>query len=544
MSIVRYFTIGWQSILIWHTVIYLTLTLIAIYRKRLSSNFKIAVLALLYLTVGFIGLIKFSLAGASFYIALTIALLVILVNRRALLYLFSIILLIFCLIAYGFVSGYLQPTADLNTLSRLSSHWITHIVSFFSLIIMFVFGFGDFNTALIKVLKTKDAAEKKYRQLFEQAHDAILLFKDGVFIDCNQQACEAFQYKREELIGKNVEDVSPEFQSEGVRSDVMAKHLIELTLSGFPQNFDWQHMRADGTLFDLSISLNTIEIEDGIYVQAILHDITKSKRRETELKMYRNHLETLVNEKTKDLEATVDNLKKAQAQLIQSEKMASLGTLTSGVAHEINNPLNFILGSHRGLEEYFEEHGSKDQKSTDNLLEHIKNGVDRATSIVKSLGQFSRNNNSMTETCDVHAIIDNCLLMLNNLTIYKVEVQKGYSKEMIRTMGNVGQLHQVFTNILTNAIHSIESEGKITIATSREADDIIITISDNGSGIKEEDLLQITDPFFTTKQPGEGTGLGLSIAYNIIQAHRGELAFSSELGKGTTVRISFKVFET
>jgi len=174
-------------------------------------------------------------------------------------------------------------------------------------------------------------------------------------------------------------------------------------------------------------------------------------------------------------------------------------------------------------------------------LECLKIGLEKSSNIVQSLNQFSRSNSSFDEECEIHSIIENCLLMLNNELKHNVTVEKQYSEEELSLKGNSGKLHQVMLNILSNASHAVENNGIITIKTEKINNTLNIMISDNGSGISKENLRKITDPFFTTKEPGKGTGLGLSITYAIIQEHKGELEFESEEGFGTTVNIRIPI---
>ncbi len=244
-----------------------------------------------------------------------------------------------------------------------------------------------------------------------------------------------------------------------------------------------------------------------------------------------------ISEKNKQLQETLDKLGNAKDQLVEAEKMASLGILSAGVAHEINNPLNFIQGGVTGLERYLSElpEGlSEDQKI---LFEAIKQGVERVSSIVSSLNQFSRRGESISEICHIHEILDNCLMILMNELKNKVEVSRDYTHGDLIVTGNSGKLHQAFLNLITNASHAIETSGTILLKTALEKDMVRITITDDGSGISKENLVRITDPFFTTKDPGKGTGLGLSIVYSIILEHKGTINFESEPGKGTTVTI-------
>ncbi len=247
----------------------------------------------------------------------------------------------------------------------------------------------------------------------------------------------------------------------------------------------------------------------------------------------------IISEQNEELQTALQHLRETQSQLLQSEKMASLGILTAGVAHEINNPLNFIMGGVIGLENYFEDYNCQQPEKIHDLLSKVKTGINRITDIIRGLDQFSSVNENDPQPCDMHSIVNNCLVILQNQFKNRIEIRKDYTKEKITIKGNVGELHQAIINILNNSIQSIEAEGKISITTEKKHKDLIIEISDTGCGISKENLPKITDPFFTSKDPGKGVGLGLSIAYTIIQEHKGKLDFKSESGKGTRVKITF-----
>ncbi len=254
------------------------------------------------------------------------------------------------------------------------------------------------------------------------------------------------------------------------------------------------------------------------------------------------YYEEEVNAINSELKNNIEELKATQEQLIQTEKMASLGILTAGVAHEINNPLNFIMGAYEGMRMHYEETTTCEyHENVGVLLKNLKAGVDKAANIVKGLRQFSRDNHTFDEECNIPDIIDNCLTMLNNQLKYRVNINKNYTNELTIIKGNVGKLHQVFINLLANASDAITEKGEIEIQTRKNNDDFIIEITDNGEGIKKENLKKIFDPFYTTKKPGQGTGLGLSITYNIIREHDGTLTFESEPEKGTKVKISLPI---
>lgn len=265
----------------------------------------------------------------------------------------------------------------------------------------------------------------------------------------------------------------------------------------------------------------------------------RQDKKELEARVAERTLE--IREQKEELEVTLEKLKSTQTQLIQSEKMASLGVLTSGISHEINNPLNFIQGGINAIEDYVSENASEHMGEIAPLLDIVNEGIDRTTKIVRSLNRFSKSSDLNADRCDIHRILDNCILVLHNQLQNRIEIKKQYFEADPLVIGNEGKLHQVFVSILINAIQAIEHNGEITITTATENQMLKISISDTGCGINEEHLSRITDPFFTTKEPGKGIGLGLSIVYSILKEHNGTMEFQSELGKGTTVVITLPV---
>jgi len=563
------------------------LYIITILRKKLPFNIKI----FLFLAVQVMGLcmgLYYSglLTSSLIFMAVSPVFLSFLVSyRKALYYLFfMIIILVF--FAFLSVTGILQyDHFVMNAMMNKFLWFIYIVVVFFTswelLYVSVYYKNSLIDTYNIIISKNNDLIdqEKKYLTLFEHAGDAIILLNtEGVIFDANQMACDFFKVSKEKIIGKLPADFSPEYQYNNKKSIVLAKKLIDFALEGKTQRFEWQHKDVLGNLFDVSVSLKRVELKEGNYVQAILRDITEAKKTEYELEEYRNHLEFLIEERTEELAVAMEELqasneelrtinyklfkkndiikekndeltkalselKEAHQQLVQVEKMASLGTLTAGVAHEINNPLNYLMGAHLGLMNYFQDFGTSDKKNTDVLLESISIGVERISNIVKGLNQFSRNNEKLDEICDIHSIIDNCLVMLFNKIKHSADIVKEFEKEKILVKGNVGKLHQVFINVLNNALQAITEQGIITIRTNVFQEKLTVEITDNGIGIEDTYLSLITDPFFTTKPPGEGTGLGLSITYSIVKDHQGEIKFESEVNKGTKVIIILPLWE-
>lgn len=294
-------------------------------------------------------------------------------------------------------------------------------------------------------------------------------------------------------------------------------------------------------------------------------DITEKKKNLLELEKHRSHLEALVKERTDELETVIEelraindevftknlkineqnselqiafkNLRESQTQLLQAEKMASLGILTAGVAHEINNPLNFIIGGCLGLENHLNSDEIVVPSRIALFLDSINTGVNRVSDIVKSLSQFSSKRDNYDEICDIGVIVDNCLVILQSQIQDRIIIEKNYALNTAFVHGKSSDLHQAIISILHNSVQSITEKGVVTINLVNYTNNTQIEIIDTGCGIKKEHLSHLTDPFYTTRDPGAGVGLGLSLTYAIIKAHNGRIDFESEPNKGTTVKI-------
>lgn len=344
------------------------------------------------------------------------------------------------------------------------------------------------------------------------------------------------------------------------------ERIIEITNEAILHNKAWEIeyriIHANGSVKWVYEKGRAIKNESAntLFLDGVIIDITEKKKYELELELHKIHLEQMVHERTEELDTSleelhstneelysqkeelieiIEKLNETQNQLVQSEKMASLGVLSAGIAHEINNPLNFINGGIMGIEDYLNEHCAEKKNDIDPLINAINIGVQRASEIVSSLSHYSRQDNLPSEDCDIHQIIDHCLVMLNNQTKNKVEIKKQYTTEFHNVTGNEGKLHQVFLNIISNSEQAIEEKGTIDIFTLVKDNYFEIKIKDTGKGISQENIQKIFDPFFTTKAPGKGTGLGLSITYKIIAEHNGTINFNSDIDKGTTVTITF-----
>ncbi len=252
-----------------------------------------------------------------------------------------------------------------------------------------------------------------------------------------------------------------------------------------------------------------------------------------------------LKEQKEALEGALNTLEKTHAKLIQSEKMAALGVLTAGVAHEINNPMNYIKSGAEILKMISKIENNEvriqDKETYEQVMEGINIGVERVVNITKSLGAFSRKDDLLDSKVDINKVIADTVTILHHEYNERIQVLLELKGEHLYVSGNESKLYQVLTNLLVNAIHSIEKEGTIKIETKSTTNKALIIIEDTGCGIPEEILNKIYDPFFTTKEAGKGTGLGLSIVYNIIEEHNGSISFQSSEEKGTKVTVELEL---
>lgn len=262
-------------------------------------------------------------------------------------------------------------------------------------------------------------------------------------------------------------------------------------------------------------------------------ELAGERKEKEELMRLSETLEQKVQEKTKELKET-------QAQMIQTAKMAAVGQLSAGVAHEINNPLGGILGYAQFILEKLEkpEFTMDDFKTCRKYLEYIEKESQRCKRIVEDLLTFSRKSSEKFESVDVKSTMETILSILRHLLeLQNIKITIEYAPQLPQVFGNTNQLQQVFTNIIINAQQAMPTGGELIISAQVVEKDkkknLAISFQDTGRGIPKESLERIFEPFFTTKQEMKSLGLGLSICYQIIQEHNGEILVESEVGKGT-----------
>ena len=412
------------------------------------------------------------------------------------------------------------------------------------------------------------SSENKVRAIFEAMTDIVLIIHADNNILSNVEINPTKYINPNnsdiDLIGETVEHF---FQEQAQLT--WLKKVNQALKSVQTINYDYS-LLVENSKYWFCASISPISETQVVWVA---RDISERKRAEEALQ----ESELRERNKSQELEKTLAELKLTQARLLLSEKMASLGSLVAGIAHEINNPTSFIYGNIDAAESYFQDllglihlyqkHYPEPVKEVvqiindidldfiaedfPNLLHSMNQGVDRISQIVQSLRDFSHLDESNYKCVDIHTGIDNTILLLQHRISQvphtkKIQILKEYA-QLPKVECYPKKLNQVFMSLLANAIDALEEgieknsiyDPWIRIVTETIDDKAIIRIADNGIGINKEVSERLFDPFFTTKEVGKGTGMGLAVSYQIIvDNHKGEFRYISELGKGTEFIIS------
>ncbi|NIR67259.1 MAG: PAS domain S-box protein [Aliifodinibius sp.] len=377
-------------------------------------------------------------------------------------------------------------------------------------------------------------SEERFRGIVENANDIIfVLTKEGVFSYVSPNWTHILGHPLKDVEGQSVwEFIHPDDRP------LCAEFLRKVIESGERQSgIEYRIKHQDGSWRWHTTSASPLQKEDqdGRYFIGIAHDVTEQRKMMDELaKAYKN-------------------LRDTQAQLVQSEKMASLGMLVAGIAHEINTPIGAVTSMHNTLMRAVnklepelmaicpesESRTAKIQSLLNTIHDAnqvIDNGARRVKTIVQRLRSFARLDEAELKDCNIHEGIEDTLTLISHEIKHNITIHRNFGALPLIAC-YPGQLNQVFLNILINARQAIPDKGDVYITTYQQDKKVYIEFKDTGVGIPKEKLSKIFDPGFTTKGVGVGTGLGLSICYQIIQDHRGDIQVESELGKGTTIRV-------
>ena len=431
-------------------------------------------------------------------------------------------------------------------------------------------------------------SRNKVRVVFDALREQIVAIDRNLTImSTNRVFAETARCEPKEVIGKAYSELCKSGRDLDICRPEIGDMLGEVFASGEPRKF--LATASDSAGRSTYKEIQCLPVKDDRHnvfqVAVVVKDVSEEMRKAREIQdLNRRLLETSaqIEFKNRKLEAALERLKETQNQMLQSEKMASIGQLAAGVAHEINNPTGFVSSNLKTLTGYHEDifeligkyraffrdcdlsegalavtpeqiaameaiKAYEESIEIDFLMEDTRDlitdccdGTDRIKKIVIDLKDFAHPGEDKMQTTDINAGLASTLNVVNNEIKYKATVTTDYGA-IPTVLAYPQQLNHVFMNILVNAAQAIEKQGEIHVATSEKDGFVEVVIRDTGCGIPQENLNKIFDPFFTTKEVGKGTGLGMNIAYNIVQKHKGRLDVQSKVGEGTQFTISIPV---
>ncbi|MGA6829360.1 two-component system sensor histidine kinase NtrB [Nitrospira sp. NS4] len=346
--------------------------------------------------------------------------------------------------------------------------------------------------------------EGQFRLIVDAAPNGMLLVnKAGTIVMANACVLNLFGYQPDELIGQSVEVLLPPDRraAHPAQRTEFHAHMKARSMGGGKELFG---LRRDGTEFPVEVGLTPIDTGHGRCVLASVVDITERKRLE--------------------------------AQLRRAERLAELGTLASGMAHEIGTPMNVILGRAEYLMERTKEEGTKKG------LQTIVSQVERITRVMNQLLAFARRSPIERAPLDLRQTVQANLEMFEErLVKSRINVELALSEACPLVYADRDQMSQVFINLLMNAIHAMPDGGVLRLTVEAQPAAVLLTLRDTGHGIPPDVMNKIFEPFFTTKEFGKGTGLGLTVVKGILEEHGGSIHVASEIGQGTTVTLSLPI---
>ncbi|OHC67023.1 MAG: hypothetical protein A3H93_18360 [Rhodocyclales bacterium RIFCSPLOWO2_02_FULL_63_24] len=379
------------------------------------------------------------------------------------------------------------------------------------------------------------------------ARDAIIMIDDqGRIAFWNPAAESMFGYPAAEALGRELHPLLAPAHYQAAAAQGLAQFRRSGTGAAVGKTLELEALHKDGKEFPVEISFAAIRRAESWWGVAIVRDITARK-------------------------AVDEQLAQAQSQLLQADKLAAIGQLAAGVAHEINNPIGFVSSNMTSLESYVADilalldafeaaatagptgptsaaalakaQAMKQEKDLGflradlgQLIAESHDGLQRVRKIVEDLKGFAHAEDASWKWADLHSGLESTLNMVKNELKYHCTVHKEYG-EMPQVWCVPAQLNQVFMNLLVNAGQAIEGKGNIHLTTGQQGKEVFIAIADTGIGIPPQIQQRLFDPFFTTKPVGKGTGLGLSVSNSIVQKHHGRIELHSEVGKGTTFTV-------
>lgn len=442
-------------------------------------------------------------------------------------------------------------------------YWIIFCFSIIS--IVFVVSFRRVKAAQRQVSRSHKELSKSmaalneqkeiFETLFYDTSDGLLLMKDGIYTDCNNAALKMLRMSdKQQIIGLTPVDISPTKQPDGQLSAQQREEIDQRCASDGTERFEWVFQKLDGQQFWVEIVLTEIVRNNENTVHVVWRDISDKKTLE---QAQISHNAQLIDA-NRDLEKSLKDLKDAQQQLIESEKMASLGGLVAGVAHEINTPVGIgltaathFLELNQSIEEKYVAQKMKKSDfdsylgASKEIAELLMRNLERTAELVRSFKQVSVDqSSSQSRVFNIAEYIEEILTSIHHVIKHTQIIIEVECEPTLSINGCPGTFSQIISNLVLNAsIHAFpDKQGVITIKANEQGEHLNLMVMDDGIGIEQENLSKIFEPFYTTNRDNGGSGLGLNIVYNIVTNQlNGSINCASELGQGTVFSISFPV---
>lgn len=376
------------------------------------------------------------------------------------------------------------------------------------------------------------ASEEKFKALSEQSITGTCLIQDGKFAYVNPRLADILGFTQETMTGLTVLDLVAESDRDLVKENMRKRMSGELSQI----HYTFTALKKDGSEIQLEVHGSRMLYNEGPAIIATLLDITERTKTENALREAKNEIEQWSRELEERVNKKTAELEKSVKQLIQSEKLAAMGRLSAGLAHELNSPL-------AGLLPLLDKYRNREKEGTNEFREMtlMLKACEHMAMIVRDFSAFSRRPSEERTRLNINDVIESTLsFTAGPLEKKEIKIIRQYGEPLPDILGNKTELQQVLINLLTNARDAMPNGGQITIKTLLSADkeNVIMEFIDTGTGIEKENLNKILDPFFTTKGIAEGTGLGLTVSYGIIKNHEGHISITSKPGKGAKFTIS------
>jgi len=367
-------------------------------------------------------------------------------------------------------------------------------------------------------------SERKYRTLYETTMDGIVsVDMSGHILECNDAYAHMLGYSKDELKEMTYQQLTPEKWHE-IDEEILREQIIK---RGHSDLFEKEYIRKDGSIFPISLRvwLTRDEKWRPVAMWGIIRDVIRSKQLENELKSYSEHLERLVEERTKKLK--------------DAERLAAIGETAAMVGHDIRNPLQSVEGAVYLAREEIKSIPSRSQEidNIEEMLKTIQEETMYVDKIVSDLQDFARPLAPELEETDVQQLINGTLA--DNALPQNIEVSVTVEQDCCTVVVDPTMMKRILTNLITNAVQAMPNEGKLTIQVSKKEEQVSIKVQDTGTGIPEENKPKIFQPLFSTKAKGQG--FGLAVVKRLVEAHNGTITFESQAGKGTTFTVAIPV---